>query len=68
MQSLTTLIALLVLTTPLWLLAAGLVPTSWANARPRITARLNGIAAWLALTSAVLVALLYRFEHTYTWS
>lgn len=69
MQSLTTsIIALLVLTTPLWLLAVGLVPASWANARPRITARLNGIAAWLALTSAVLVALLYRFEHTYTWS
>jgi NAD(P)H-quinone oxidoreductase subunit 5 len=68
MQSLATSITpLLGLATPLLLLLAGLIPSSWANARPQITARLNGIAAWLAFTSALLVALLSQFEIRQTW-
>jgi len=68
MQSLaTTIVPLLALATPLLLLVVGLVPTSWANARPKITARLNGTAAWLAFTSAVLVALLSPFETRHSW-
>jgi len=69
MQSLaTSTTILLVVAAPLFLLAAGLVPTSWANARPRLMARFNMTAAWLAFASAVVVALLYPFETSLSWS
>ena len=48
--------SILVLTAPLLLLLAGLLPTAWANARPRSMANLCGAAAWLAFASAVAAA------------
>lgn len=52
----------LVLAAPLLMLMVGLVPTAWANARPRLMARLVGSAAVLAFVSALLAALVHPFE------
>jgi NAD(P)H-quinone oxidoreductase subunit 5 len=46
----------LALAAPVILLLAGLLPSAWANARPRRMASLCGAAAWLALASAVAAA------------
>lgn len=59
---------ILVLSAPLLLLVAGLVPAAWANVHPRIMARLNSAAAWLAFISAVAAALLYLFDAAHSWS
>lgn len=53
---------ILVLAAPLLLLAVGLVPAAYANARPRLMARLNTGAAWLAFICALLAALIYPFD------
>lgn len=58
----------LVLAAPLLLLAVGLIPASWANARPRLMARFAGAAAWLAFTSAVLAALTHLAGGPGTWT
>jgi NAD(P)H-quinone oxidoreductase subunit 5 len=57
---------MLVLAAPLLLLVAGLVPTSWANAHPRMMTRLNGTVAWLAFGSALLAALHYPFDNAHS--
>ncbi|MBD3669733.1 MAG: NADH-quinone oxidoreductase subunit L [Gammaproteobacteria bacterium] len=59
---------ILAMTTPLYLLVTGLIPTAWANARPRLMASLNMGAAWLALLSAILVAGLYSYDGSLSWS
>jgi NAD(P)H-quinone oxidoreductase subunit 5 len=58
---------LLVLSAPLLLLVAGLAPLAWANAHPRLMARLNGTAAWLALASAILAAAVHSLEAPRAW-
>ncbi len=58
----------LVLAAPLLLLAVGLVPAAWANARPRLMARLSGAAAWLAFVSALLVAAAHPFDGARAWT
>lgn len=47
---------LLALGVPLALLLVGGVPTAWANARPRLLARLNEAMAWLAFGLAIAAA------------
>jgi NAD(P)H-quinone oxidoreductase subunit 5 len=47
---------ILTLAAPLILLAAGLLPPGWANARPRRMASLCGAAAWLAFACALVAA------------
>jgi NAD(P)H-quinone oxidoreductase subunit 5 len=59
---------ILVLAAPLLMLLAGLVPAAWANARPRLMARLIGSAAWLAFVSALLAALVHLFEDSRAWT
>lgn len=59
---------ILVLLAPLILLLVGLIPTGWANQRPRFMARLNGAVAWLACLSALLAAALHPFDDTRTWT
>jgi len=58
----------LVLAAPVILLLAGLVPASWANARPRLMARLSGAAAWMAFGSALLAAGAHVFDDARSWT
>ena len=58
----------LVLAAPLFLLSVGLFPTAWANARPRLMARLGGSAAWLAFGSALLAAVAHPFDGIRAWT
>lgn len=58
----------LVLAAPVLLLLAGLVPAQWANARPRVMARLSGAAAWLAFVSAILAAVALPFDRAHAWT
>ncbi|AGA91637.1 NADH:ubiquinone oxidoreductase subunit 5 (chain L)/multisubunit Na+/H+ antiporter, MnhA subunit [Thioflavicoccus mobilis 8321] len=58
----------LVLAAPLLLLSVGLVPATWANARPRLMARLSGAAAWLAFVGALLAAAVHPFDGAHAWS
>ena len=60
---------LLALCVPLALLVVGCVPTAWANARPRLIARLNEAMAWLAFLLAITAGLLGTLQgstHTFT--
>lgn len=59
---------MLVLAAPVLLLLAGLIPTSWANARPRLMTRVTGAAAWLALACALLAAVVHAFDTHRTWT
>ena len=51
---------------PLWLV--GLTPAGLANARARLTARMNMGAAWLAFAGAVVAALPYLFSGNHAWT
>ena len=62
------LVPALVLAVPTLMLLAGLVPAAWANARPRLMARMNGAAAWLALASAALAAVAHAFDTHRSWT
>lgn len=58
----------LVLAAPLLLLSVGLVPTTWANARPRLMARLCGAASWLAFLSALMAAVAHLLVSSSSWT
>ena len=62
------LIPVFVLSAPLLLLLVGLVPAAWANAHPRLMARMNGTTAWLAFASALLVAAIHIFDTPSAWT
>ena len=69
MQTLPSLFTpILVLSAPLILLLAGLIPTGWANQRPQFMARLNGAIAWLACLGALLAAVFHPFDGNRTWT
>ncbi|TCV85162.1 NADH-quinone oxidoreductase subunit L [Sulfurirhabdus autotrophica] len=69
MQSISSLLTpILVIFAPLILLLAGLIPTGWANQRPRFMARLNGTISWIACFSALLAAAVHSFDGTRTWT
>lgn len=69
MQTLPSLLTpILVLSAPLIVLLAGLIPTGWANQRPQFMARLNGTVAWLACSSALLAAIVHIFDGNRTWT
>jgi NAD(P)H-quinone oxidoreductase subunit 5 len=69
MQTLPNLLTpILVLSAPLIVLLAGLVPTSWANQRPQLMARLNGGVAWLACLSALLAAIIHLVDSNRSWT
>ena len=59
---------MLVLATPMLFLLVGLIPAAGANARPRLTARINETAAWLAFALAVTAAGLHAFDSARAWT
>lgn len=66
--TLSSLTPVLVLAAPLLLWAVGLMPTALANARPRLMARMNIAAAWLAFAGALLAAVAHGFGATHSWT
>ncbi len=56
------LLPYLALAAPLLMLLPGLLPSAWANARPRLMARFNRLSAWLVLAVALVVALLHALD------
>jgi len=65
MQSLaTSAILLLAMAIPLFLLAAGLITSAWANAHSRLMVRCNTLATWLAFSSALVVLVLFVLDPT----
>lgn len=61
------LVPAIALAAPLVLLLAGLVPSRWANRRPRRMARLSESAAWLATAMAVVLAVMHAHDPTRSW-
>ncbi|NOT17845.1 MAG: NADH dehydrogenase FAD-containing subunit, partial [Sulfuriferula sp.] len=59
---------ILALSAPFIVLIAGLIPTSWANQRPQLMARLNAIVAWAACFSALLAAIIHFFDGDRAWT
>lgn len=62
------LLPMLVVTAPLLLLLAGLVPATYANAHPQLIMRLNSGAAWLALLAAITAAAVHAFGDPVAWT
>lgn len=62
------LLPALVLAAPLLLLLVGLVPGAYANARPRMMARLNGLVAWAVLAVAIVAALVHELGAPVAWT
>jgi len=62
------LLPLLVFSAPLLLLLVGLVPGAYANAHPRLMARLNGLAAWIVLAAALAAALVHALGAPVAWT
>ncbi len=58
----------LVLSAPLLLLLAGLVPEARANARPRLMASISGAATWLSLICALAAAAFHLVDETRSWT
>ncbi len=66
--TLSLLIPTLVLFAPLLLWLVGLTPSALANTRPRLMARLNTGAAWLAFASALCAAIAHLYDTTRAWT
>ena len=59
---------MLALAAPLLFLLVGLIPAARANSRPRLMARINETAAWLAFVLAVLAAAVHAFDDARAWT
>lgn len=65
------LISALVLFAPLSVCLVGIMPVSMANSHPRLMARMNSGAAWLALACALIASAAYMFgsiDTAYGWT
>jgi len=56
-----------VMSAPLLLLFAGLLPAAWANAHALFMVRLNELMAWLAFVCALVAAMLFPFASISSW-
>ncbi len=61
------LVPAIALAAPLVLLLAGLVPSRWANRRPRRMARVSESVAWLAFAVAVVLTALHAIDPARSW-